>query len=196
MFCKVTNYVQFRTHFGQYQASSAGLGWLGNGDCYLMHRMHSGGWSLEAPWKHRHSVQLSFLQRLLLWVIIIVMCKRVDTTLDSPVFSVDLWWPSLTTVSLSVLSPCSCVPNSSHFLWWCDHRPLELHTHWGCGAHTGHRDCNQGYTFNWTGHSKRQPDWPLSDIPQHQHLHSRVPVHLQCDCIQQTWQQLCAVWTC
>ena len=67
--------------------SSAGLGWPGNDrDCYLMHRMQSGGWSLEASWKHRHSVQLSFLQRMLLWVIVIVMCVRewsLDTTLDS-----------------------------------------------------------------------------------------------------------------
>ena len=33
-----------RTRFGQYQASSAALGWPGDGDCYLMHRMQSGGW--------------------------------------------------------------------------------------------------------------------------------------------------------
>ena len=31
-----------RTHFTQYQASLAALGWLGNGDCYLMHRMQPG----------------------------------------------------------------------------------------------------------------------------------------------------------
>ena len=33
-----------RMRFGQYQASSAALGWPGDGDCYLMHRMQSGGW--------------------------------------------------------------------------------------------------------------------------------------------------------
>ena len=34
------------------------------------------------------------------------------------------------------------------------------------------------HTSKWTGCCKWQPDWPLSDIPQHQHLHSRVPVYL------------------
>ena len=49
-----------RMHFGQYYiyASSAALGWPGDGDCYLMHKMQSGGWpypkgqyrsSLKAP---------------------------------------------------------------------------------------------------------------------------------------------------
>ena len=33
-----------RTRFGQYQASSAVLGWPGDGDCHIMHRMQSGGW--------------------------------------------------------------------------------------------------------------------------------------------------------
>ena len=34
-----------RTRFGQYQASSAALGWPGDGDCYnIMRRMQSGGW--------------------------------------------------------------------------------------------------------------------------------------------------------
>ena len=33
-----------RTRFSQYQASSAVLGWPGDGDCYLMRRMQSGGW--------------------------------------------------------------------------------------------------------------------------------------------------------
>jgi len=29
----------YRMRFGQYQASSTVLGWLGHRDCYLMHRM-------------------------------------------------------------------------------------------------------------------------------------------------------------
>ena len=33
-----------RTRFGQYQASSAALGWPGDGDCHIMHKMQSGGW--------------------------------------------------------------------------------------------------------------------------------------------------------
>ena len=36
-----------RTRFSQYQASSAALGWPGDGDCHIMHRMQSmqsGGW--------------------------------------------------------------------------------------------------------------------------------------------------------
>ena len=33
-----------RTRFGQYQATSAALGWPGDGDCHIMHRMQSGGW--------------------------------------------------------------------------------------------------------------------------------------------------------
>ena len=48
------------THFGQYHASSSVLGWPGNGDCYLMHRMQSDGWpyskggrdSLKVPSLH------------------------------------------------------------------------------------------------------------------------------------------------
>ena len=32
-----------RTHFNQYQAWSVALGWPGDGDCYLMHRMQSDG---------------------------------------------------------------------------------------------------------------------------------------------------------
>ena len=31
------SYPLCRTHFGQYQASSAMLGWPGDGDCYIMH---------------------------------------------------------------------------------------------------------------------------------------------------------------
>ena len=34
----------YRTDFGQYQASSAALGWPGFWDCYPMHRIHSNGW--------------------------------------------------------------------------------------------------------------------------------------------------------
>ena len=33
-----------RTRFGQYQPSSAVLGWLGDGKCSPMHKMQSGGW--------------------------------------------------------------------------------------------------------------------------------------------------------
>lgn len=33
-----------KTHFVQYQASSPGLGWLGDGDCYLMHKVQSDSW--------------------------------------------------------------------------------------------------------------------------------------------------------
>ena len=33
-----------RTRFGQYQASSSAVGWPRDGDCYLMHKMQSGGW--------------------------------------------------------------------------------------------------------------------------------------------------------
>ena len=55
-----------RTRFGQYQASSAALGWPGDGDCYLMHRMQSGAGliqkSVETPRKHRLFVQLFFVQ--------------------------------------------------------------------------------------------------------------------------------------
>ena len=40
-----------RTHFGQYQASSAALGWPGDGDCYnVMRRMQSGGWPYSKGW--------------------------------------------------------------------------------------------------------------------------------------------------
>ena len=49
-----------KTRFGQYQASSAALGWPGNGDCHIIHRMQSVGWpysklgrdSLKAPSLH------------------------------------------------------------------------------------------------------------------------------------------------
>ena len=37
------SYPLCRTRFGQYQASSAALGWPGDGDCYIMHRMQLGG---------------------------------------------------------------------------------------------------------------------------------------------------------
>ena len=33
-----------KTHFVQYQASSPALGWLGDGDCYLMHKVQSDSW--------------------------------------------------------------------------------------------------------------------------------------------------------
>ena len=33
-----------RTRFSQYQASSAALGWQGDGDRHIMHRIQSGGW--------------------------------------------------------------------------------------------------------------------------------------------------------
>ena len=33
-----------RTRFGQYQASSAVLGWPGDGECYLVHNIQSGDW--------------------------------------------------------------------------------------------------------------------------------------------------------
>ena len=39
------SYPLHRTRFGQYQASSAVLGWPGDRNCYIMHRMQSGGWS-------------------------------------------------------------------------------------------------------------------------------------------------------
>ena len=34
-----------RMRFGQCQASLAALGWPGDGDCHIMHRMQSGGWT-------------------------------------------------------------------------------------------------------------------------------------------------------
>ena len=43
-----------RMHFFQYQASSAALRWLGYGDCYLMHRMQSGGWPYIKDTLRRH----------------------------------------------------------------------------------------------------------------------------------------------
>ena len=47
-----------RTCFSQYQASSAVLGWLGDGDCHLMHKIQSGGWSYsKAPLKQRMHAQ-------------------------------------------------------------------------------------------------------------------------------------------
>ena len=40
-----------RTRFGQYQASSAALGWPGDGDCYnIMRRMQSGDWPYSKSW--------------------------------------------------------------------------------------------------------------------------------------------------
>ena len=40
-----------RTRFSQYQASSAALGWPGDGDCYnIMRRMQSGGWPYSKSW--------------------------------------------------------------------------------------------------------------------------------------------------
>ena len=43
--CEVTHCMR-RTRLSQYQVSSAALGWLGDGDCYLMHKMQSGGWPI------------------------------------------------------------------------------------------------------------------------------------------------------
>ena len=45
------NHPLHRMHFDQYQAPSAALEWLGDGECYLMHKMQSlsfcwGGWGL------------------------------------------------------------------------------------------------------------------------------------------------------
>ena len=51
-----------RTCFGQYQASSAALGWPGDGDCYLIHQVagliYTTG--IAAPWMPHLSVQWSF----------------------------------------------------------------------------------------------------------------------------------------
>ena len=45
-----------RTHFSQYQASSAAVGWPGDWDCYIMHRMQSGDWPYsETPRKCKQS---------------------------------------------------------------------------------------------------------------------------------------------
>lgn len=92
-------------------------------------------------------------------------------------------------VNSSFLSSCSCVLYSSHFFWWCNHHPLELYTHWGAGAHTSFCDCLHGHTCQHsTGCSQWKPDWPLSDVPWHSHLHSRVPIHLPSHCLQSVWQ--------
>ena len=60
MLYKVTHYK--RTHFDQYQASSAAMGWVGDGDCYLIHQVagliYTTG--IAAPWMPHLSVQWSF----------------------------------------------------------------------------------------------------------------------------------------
>ena len=48
-----------RTHFSQYQASSAVPG-VRDGDCYFMHRMWSGGWPYPKGWYSR--LQKSYKQ--------------------------------------------------------------------------------------------------------------------------------------
>ena len=55
-----------RMHFSQYQASSAALGWLGDRDYCLVHRMRSGGWPYsKGQQKLLHLFeQLSFAQLL------------------------------------------------------------------------------------------------------------------------------------
>lgn len=105
------------------------------------------------------------------------------TSLISHLLIHPVWIPQ------SFLSSCSCMLYSSHFLWWCNHHPLELYTHWGAGAHTSFCDCLHGHTCQHsTGCSQWKPDWPLSDVPWHSHLHSRVPIHLPSHCLQSVWQ--------
>ena len=58
-----------RTRFGQYQASSAVLGWPGDGDCYIMHRMCSGcspfiQKSVETLQKHRLFACITMMKHL------------------------------------------------------------------------------------------------------------------------------------
>ena len=77
-----------RTRFGQYQTLSAVLGLPGDGDCYLMHKMQSGGWPYKSQ-KHRFFmqlffVQLSFVPRSCVAIVIVdhhvlSVCKHVHT---------------------------------------------------------------------------------------------------------------------
>ena len=56
------SYPLYRTCFGQYQVSSTVLGWPGDGDCYLVHKMQSGRKSSNIV-----SLRATTLWRLLLW---------------------------------------------------------------------------------------------------------------------------------
>ena len=48
-----------RMHFRQYQSSSVVLGWLGDGDCYLMHRMQSRLLALFIYGRHKHFTNIT-----------------------------------------------------------------------------------------------------------------------------------------
>ena len=66
---------QHRTCFAQYQASSAALGWPRDGNCYLMHKMQSCGWTypwqVEASWMS-YSCPLEIVA--MIQAVIIVTC--------------------------------------------------------------------------------------------------------------------------
>ena len=51
-----------RTCFGQYNVTSAALGWLGDLDCYLTYKMQSGGWAY--PYNRRVTVWICCSWRL------------------------------------------------------------------------------------------------------------------------------------
>ena len=60
--CCAKLYPLYRTCFDQYQVSSTVLGWPGDGDCYLVHKMQSGRKSSNIV-----SLCATTLWRLLLW---------------------------------------------------------------------------------------------------------------------------------
>ena len=86
-----------RTRFSQYQASSAALGWPRDGNCYIMHRMQSGGWpysKLGGDFSHRLFVQLFFMQLFL-----------VQLSLVAWISTKCIWAPPLMEVQWSRSSP-------------------------------------------------------------------------------------------
>ena len=71
-------YALCKTAFGQYQASSATLGWPGDGDFYFMHKIQSGGWCYAQWW-------LYIISRLIL--------GRCGSLIEPLHLSISVNWP-------------------------------------------------------------------------------------------------------
>ena len=78
------------THFGQYQASPAGLGWPGDGDYYLMHKARSGGWHIEEKGWPEASTMNDSASTLSMWDDVKSNNVDKDTSLHKRLTSVHL----------------------------------------------------------------------------------------------------------